>query len=194
MGVNDVLFIFYTGIGKTVKEKVCVHTSRDIRAIASQLVSVWVELFRKEKASKGLKLLRHQNPDLKSKSPLVSGKPPLRTHHNDSKGGSKVSANSSASTKKAVDETVEPKTKNYANSDVQPSNSQGSAGCRKDQDDDNHEVPMSEEEKAAFAAAEAASAAAIAAAKVFFLLSSSLSLLPAAHIFSYFMFYFTVNV
>nr|GEZ79804.1 lysine-specific histone demethylase 1 homolog 3 [Tanacetum cinerariifolium] len=35
-------------IGKTVKEKVCVHTNRDIRAIASQVVSVWVEIFRKE--------------------------------------------------------------------------------------------------------------------------------------------------
>ena len=32
-----------------MKEKVCVHTSRDIRAIASQLVSVWVEVFREKK-------------------------------------------------------------------------------------------------------------------------------------------------
>ncbi|KAL0360594.1 UNVERIFIED_CONTAM: Lysine-specific histone demethylase 13 [Sesamum radiatum] len=91
---NDLLAVRLSGVGKTVKEKVCVHTSRDIRAIASQLVSVWVELFRKEKASKGgLKLLRQSTTlDSKSKSPLVSGKPPLRTHHVDSKGSPKVSA------------------------------------------------------------------------------------------------------
>ncbi|KAL7117437.1 hypothetical protein ACP275_03G071500 [Erythranthe tilingii] len=78
---NDLLAVRLSGVGKTVKEKVCVHTSRDIRAIASQLVSVWVELFRKEKASKrGLKLLRQSaSLDLKSKSPPVFAKPPLCT-------------------------------------------------------------------------------------------------------------------
>ncbi|KAL0351795.1 UNVERIFIED_CONTAM: Lysine-specific histone demethylase 13 [Sesamum calycinum] len=108
---NDLLAVRLSGVGKTVKEKVCVHTSRDIRAIASQLVSVWVELFRKEKASKGgLKLLRQSTTlDSKSKSPLVSGKPPLRTHHVDSKGSPKVSASAAnqfpfpdASTKKSL--------------------------------------------------------------------------------------------
>ncbi|XP_056683808.1 lysine-specific histone demethylase 1 homolog 3-like [Spinacia oleracea] len=52
--------IFDLGIGKTVKEKVCVHTSRGIRSIASQLVNMWIEVFRKEKTTNGgLKLLRH---------------------------------------------------------------------------------------------------------------------------------------
>jgi lysine-specific histone demethylase 1 len=37
-------------VGKTVKEKVCVHTSRDIRAVAGQLVKLWIEVFRREKA------------------------------------------------------------------------------------------------------------------------------------------------
>jgi hypothetical protein len=37
-----------------VKEKVCVHTSRDIRAVAGQLVKLWIEVFRKEKATHGL--------------------------------------------------------------------------------------------------------------------------------------------
>lgn len=175
--------LFYLGVGKTVKEKVCVHTSRDIRAIASQLVSVWVELFRKEKASKrGLKLLRQSTSlDSKSKSPLNFGKPPLRTHHVDSKGSSKVSASaghqfpSGASTKKVVDETVEPGTRDQPKSDVQLSNphGHGSVRCEIVTEENSQEIPMSEEEKAAIAAAEAARAAAIAAAKVrlfFFLL------------------------
>ncbi|XP_020572869.1 lysine-specific histone demethylase 1 homolog 3 [Phalaenopsis equestris] len=56
---TDLLAVRLSGIGKTIKEKVCVHTSRDIRAIASQLVSMWIEVFRKEKAANGrLKLLR----------------------------------------------------------------------------------------------------------------------------------------
>nr|KYP46581.1 Lysine-specific histone demethylase 1 isogeny 1 [Cajanus cajan] len=50
---TDLLAVRLSGMGKTVKEKVCVHTSRDIRAIASQLVNVWLEVFRKEKASNG---------------------------------------------------------------------------------------------------------------------------------------------
>ncbi|XP_051138983.1 lysine-specific histone demethylase 1 homolog 3 [Andrographis paniculata] len=152
---NDLLAVRSSGIGKTVKEKVCVHTSRDIRAIASQLVSVWVELFRKEKSSKTLKLLRHQTGlDSKSKFSQHSGKPPIRTHSSDVK----------ASIKKAVDELGRSKTKVHIKSDVQPSNSHGSAQSKKEQEED-HEIPMSEEEKAAFAAAEAARAAAEAAAK-----------------------------
>ncbi|XVF73864.1 hypothetical protein PTKIN_Ptkin13bG0015700 [Pterospermum kingtungense] len=68
---TDLLAVRSSGIGKTVKEKVCVHTSRDIRAIASQLVNVWLEVFRKAKASSKRKL---------PKDP-ASGKPPLRSHH-----------------------------------------------------------------------------------------------------------------
>ncbi|KAL0438460.1 UNVERIFIED_CONTAM: Lysine-specific histone demethylase 13 [Sesamum latifolium] len=172
---NDLLAVRLSGVGKTVKEKVCVHTSRDIRAIASQLVSVWVELFRKEKASKGgLKLLRQSTTlDSKSKSPLVSGKPPLRTHHVDSKGSPKVSASavnqfpSSASTKKVINEPVKSDARIHPQSDIQLSNSHGSLGCSNVREEDNDEIPMSEEEKAAFAAAEAARAAAIAAAKAY---------------------------
>ncbi|KAL2249804.1 UNVERIFIED_CONTAM: Lysine-specific histone demethylase 1 [Sesamum indicum] len=172
---NDLLAVRLSGVGKTVKEKVCVHTSRDIRAIASQLVSVWVELFRKEKASKGgRKLLRQSTSlDSKSKSPLVSGKPPLRTHHVDSKGSPKVSASagnqfpSGASNKKVINEPVKSDTRIHPQSDVQLSNSHGSLGCSNVREEDNDDIPMSEEEKAAFAAAEAARAAAIAAAKAY---------------------------
>ncbi|KAL6524758.1 hypothetical protein OROMI_030351 [Orobanche minor] len=154
---NDLAAVRLSGVGKTVKQKVCVHTSRDIRAIAFQLVRVWVELFRKEKASRvGLKLLRHSNcHDLKIKSPLVSGKPPIRNV--ESKGSSKAFASaghqfhSGASTTKLVDD----QTKIHMNSSI---------GC-KNVMEDYQEIPMSEDEKAAFATAEAARAAAIAAAK-----------------------------
>lgn len=145
---NDLLAVRLSGIGKTVKEKVCVHTSRDIRAIASQLVSVWVELFRKEKASRGLKLLRQSTLDSKSKSLVVSGKPPLRL-----------------STKQLIDEPVQPGSRINPKSEVQLSNSNGSS--RNVMEEENHEVLLSEEEKAAFAAAEAARASAIAAAKAY---------------------------
>ncbi|KAL3639100.1 hypothetical protein CASFOL_017007 [Castilleja foliolosa] len=133
---NDLAAVRLSGVGKTVKQKVCVHTSRDIRAIAFQLVRVWVELFRKEKASKGgLKLLRQS-------STLVSGKPPLL------KGG--------LSTKKVVDDPVKSETRTDPKPEVHLSNAM---------EEDDHEIHISEEEKAAFAAAESAHAAAIAAAK-----------------------------
>ncbi|KAL1104177.1 hypothetical protein V6Z11_D04G049400 [Gossypium hirsutum] len=68
---TDLLAVRSSGIGKTVKEKICVHTSRDIRAIASQLVSVWLEVFRKAKASSKRKSLKD----------TASGKPPLHSQH-----------------------------------------------------------------------------------------------------------------
>ncbi|XP_022772687.1 lysine-specific histone demethylase 1 homolog 3-like isoform X2 [Durio zibethinus] len=68
---TDLLAVRSSGIGKTVKEKVCVHTSRDIRAIASQLVNVWLEVFRKAKASSKRKSLKDP----------ASGKPPLHSLH-----------------------------------------------------------------------------------------------------------------
>ncbi|GER57057.1 lysine-specific histone demethylase [Striga asiatica] len=136
---NDLAAVRLSGVGKTVKQKVCVHTSRDIRAIAFQLVRVWVELFRKEKASKGgLKLLRQSNSlDSKSKSPLAS------------KGGLKLhQLHSSTSNRKMDNDPIKSESRILPN-----------------MEEDGHEVPVSEEEKAAFAAAEAARAAAIAAAK-----------------------------
>ncbi|XP_073126597.1 lysine-specific histone demethylase 1 homolog 3 [Henckelia pumila] len=173
---TDLLAVRLSGVGKTVKEKVCVHTSRDIRAIASQLVNVWVELFRKDKASKGgLKLLRQSTTlDSKSKSSLVSGKPPRRTIHvaPESKGSSKVSASagpfpSSERTKKVVDKTMKSETRIDPKADVQFSCSHGSIGSRSVVEEKNQEIPISEEESAAIAAAEAAQAAAIAAAKAY---------------------------
>lgn len=169
---DSVLVIFYSGIGKTVKEKVCVHSSRDIRAVASQLVNVWIELFRKEKAANGgLKLLRQSTATDTSKSKHIAalGKPPIRNHPSavDSKRSSKVSlsagnhlavtVNKKLNVKPATLETI---------ADVEPSASQASVGRQNDTTEESQNFPMSDEEKAAFAAAEAARVAALAAAEV----------------------------
>ncbi|KAK1620724.1 hypothetical protein QYE76_026241 [Lolium multiflorum] len=39
---TDLLTVRLSGNGRTVKEKVCVQTSQDIRAIAHQLASMWI--------------------------------------------------------------------------------------------------------------------------------------------------------
>ncbi|KAK9165255.1 hypothetical protein Scep_000446 [Stephania cephalantha] len=169
---TDLLSVRLSGIGRTVKEKVCVHTSRDIRAMASQLVNVWIEVFRREKASNGgSKLLRQANTSdsWKSKSrDQTSGKQSRTTHgvtHNRGNAhvplppGKKSPPNTSC--KKANIKSVKLETLNDSRS--------------LDSKVDDVNVGMSEEEAAAFAAVEAARAAAVAAAEVC-LLSLSLSL------------------
>ncbi|KAL3372199.1 hypothetical protein AABB24_008644 [Solanum stoloniferum] len=171
---TDLLAVRLSGIGKTVKEKVCVHTSRDIRAVASQLVNVWIELFRKEKAANGgLKLLRQSTATDTSKSKHIAapGKPPIRNHPSavDGKRSSKVS--SSAGNHLAV--SVNNKKLNVRQATlgtipvVEPSTSQASVGRQNDTTEERQNFPMSEEEKAAFAAAEAARLAALAAAEAY---------------------------
>ncbi|KAJ0085775.1 hypothetical protein Patl1_09258 [Pistacia atlantica] len=143
---TDLLAVRLSGIGKTVKEKVCVHTSRDIRAIASQLVNVWLEVFRKGKTSGGgLKFSRQSNvvESLKRKSlkDPASGKPPLHSHHSglENKGSAGSHLISSANMRRE--------------------------NGRLDTEVEDRNFAMSEEEQAAFAAAEAARAAAEAAAR-----------------------------
>lgn len=172
MRLFSVLLTFFfvmlvVGIGKTVKEKVCVHTSRDIRAIASQLVNVWLEVFRKEKASSGgLKFSRQSGvvdtSRRKSSRDAGFGKPPLHTNHGalESRGNLQVSVShgshlsSSASAKKVNGKQVKVDSA-FANMlDVEVEET----------------AVMTEEEKAAFAAAEAAHAAALAAAEVCYVL------------------------
>lgn len=166
---TDLLAVRLSGIGKTVKEKVCVHTSRDIRAIASQLVSMWIEVFRKEKASNGgLKLLRQMTAVDSSKSNNRSlressstGKPPLRHHQveGDSIKGSHSSFSNANTFKKLnIRQNVKLETVSDLKSDF--NNSSISV-----ETEDEKNYIMSEEEVAAFAAAEAARAAALAAAK-----------------------------
>ncbi|CAN4122940.1 unnamed protein product [Withania somnifera] len=171
---TDLLAVRLSGIGKTVKEKVCVHTSRDIRAVASQLVNVWIELFRKEKAANGgLKLLRQSSATdtPKSKHMAAPGKPPIRSPPSavDSKRSSKVSSLSGNHLAVSVNNkklNVKPVTLGTI-PDVEPSVSQASVGRQNDTTEGRQNFPMSEEEKAAFAAAEAARVAALAAAEAY---------------------------
>lgn len=160
-----------------MKEKVCVHTSRDIRAIASQLVSVWLEVFRREKASNGgLKPLRQATALDSSKRKSVhnpaSGKPPLRTHSGGGGGGgletraclevpqsSGSHVHSNANVKKGNGKLVKVET-------LKDSTSHASLGSQDAEVEEESTYAMSEEELAALAAAEAAHAAARAAAEV----------------------------
>lgn len=136
----------------------CLHTSRDIRAVASQLVNVWIEVFRKQKASNGgLKLLRQSSVSESSKIKynLSSGKPPAP--HGAPPSHNKKGINSAK---------MENRTETKLN--IKVLNSQGSTGgYGTNMEEEKHYVP-SEEEKAILAAEEAARAAAIAAAKVGF--------------------------
>ncbi|CAI8600081.1 unnamed protein product [Vicia faba] len=148
---TDLLAVRSSGIGKTVKEKVCVHTSRDIRAIASQLVSVWLEVFRKEKASSGgRKLSRQANTVDISKRKSI----------ND------PASASIAHMKKSHGKQGNQQAANDLRRDVSSSKSQGSTGKIDTEMKDTH-CAMSEEKKAAIAAAEAARAKALAAAKAY---------------------------
>lgn len=161
-----------------MKEKVCVHTSRDIRAIASQLVNVWLEVFRKEKASNGgLKLRQGSAVDSarrKSlKDPLI-GKPPLHTHHGalENKGSLQVFASAgshlhlNANVKTVSGRAVKLEAANDSKLEF-TSRSQGPTDALDTEPEDSN-TAISEEERAAFAAAEAARAAALAAAEVCF--------------------------
>lgn len=158
---TDLLAVRLSGIGKTVKEKVCVHTSRDIRAIASQLVNVWLEVFRKEKASNGGSKFSRQSAAVdsakrKSIKDPASAKPPLHTNHGalGDRGSLQVSASngshlsSSANVKKVNGKVVKLESATSSKPDVD-------------------RAAMTEEEKAAIAAAEAARAAALAAVEVY---------------------------
>lgn len=142
-----------------MKEKVCVHTSRDIRAIASQLVSVWLEVFRKEKASNGrLKLFKQSttvdSSKRKSLKDPASGKPPLHSYHGglDNKGPAGSHLTSNANIRKENGKTMR--------LENMPHNSMGKLDSEVED-----KFAMSEEEQAAFAAAEAARATAEAAAR-----------------------------
>jgi len=178
------VFIYFlllgVGMGKTVKEKVCVHTSRDIRAIASQLVNVWLEVFRKEKASNGGLKLPKQTTVLdlskrKSAKDSALGKPPLGTYHGtiENKGGllNPTSAGSNspshAHMKKLQSKQGRQPAAYDSRHEVSSSKSKGSIDRVATEKEDSH-CAISEEEQAAIAAAEAARAKALAAAEVCF--------------------------
>jgi hypothetical protein len=91
------------GVGKTVKEKVWMHTSRDIRGVAGQLVKLWIEVFRREKAQGMIKSVKKScgsSPNITlgsqkvkvkdvQKSTMGAGKPVSATH-GDAKGRSSI--------------------------------------------------------------------------------------------------------
>ncbi|CAN0906448.1 Lysine-specific histone demethylase 1 homolog 3 [Linum grandiflorum] len=173
---TDLLAVRLSGIGKTVKEKVCVHTSRDIRAIASQLVSVWLEVFRREKASNRLKLSRQatalDSSRRKSVFNLLTGKPPLSSHFNgpENRGGLHLPVPSAASPllsgtnmKNVNGELV----KHEMKASGLKSRSQDSINKAGIEMKEQSKIALSKEEKAALAAAEAAQAAARAAAEAY---------------------------
>ncbi|KAK2660660.1 hypothetical protein Ddye_007193 [Dipteronia dyeriana] len=182
---TDLLAVRVSGIGKTVKEKVCVHTSRDIRAIASQLVSVWLEVFRKEKtSSSGLKSSRPSTGvDYSKRKPLKDpayGKPPLHSYGGlENKGAAGSHLPSVVNIKKENGKPVKLETMSH------------SFMGRLDKAED-HNFAMSEEEKVAFAAAEAArvaaeeatQAAAEATAKAFASSVPQLPKIPSFHKFA----------
>ncbi|XP_068639643.1 lysine-specific histone demethylase 1 homolog 3-like [Aristolochia californica] len=150
---TDLLAIRLSGIGRTVKEKVCVHTSRDIRAIASQLVNVWFEVFRKNKAANGWSKLPRQT----TASDLSKIK---------SKDLSSGSHSPSNTNNKKVDlKSVKLETVTDSKSEVNSTNSDRVPQSWDSKVEQN--VVMSEEEAAAIAAANAARAAAIAAAQAY---------------------------
>lgn len=166
------------------------HTSRDILVIASQLVSMWVELFHKGKAKNGaVKLLRQtiasESLKVRSKVP-ISGKPSqcMASEALDGKGNLQVPSTTrthspSRANNKKFDNRIaklEP---------LMDTNSESSCSQRIIQGTESK--LMSEEAAAAFGAAEAARAAVLKAAEVpLFLFLSSIR--------SYSVFSFSVNI
>ncbi|KAF3790826.1 Lysine-specific histone demethylase 1-like protein 3 [Nymphaea thermarum] len=154
------------GIGKTVKEKVVLHSSRDIRAVAGQLVNMWIEVFRREKSAHGWPKFSKQtsasdqpkNKDLITKKSMVKAK----TDAPEMQGNLVVpSSTGSYSPAHGSNKKVESK---LVKLESRAENSSTNMECRDLQD---HDAVMSEEEAAAFAAAEAARAAALAAAEAY---------------------------
>ncbi|CAN1127186.1 Lysine-specific histone demethylase 1 homolog 3 [Linum perenne] len=191
---TDLLAVRLSGIGKTVKEKVCVHTSRDIRAIASQLVSVWLEVFRREKASNRMKLSRQatalDSSRRKSVFNLLTGKPPLSNHLNgpENRGGlhfpvSTASPLLSDTNMKNVNGDL---VKHEMKASGLRSRSQDSISRVGIEMKEQSKVALSEEEKAALAAAESAQAAARAAAEAYAKCNAMLHLpkIPSFHKFA----------
>ncbi|CAI0435842.1 unnamed protein product [Linum tenue] len=186
---TDLLAVRLSGIGKTVREKVCVHTSRDIRAIASQLVSVWLEVFRRQKASNRLKLSRQasvlDSSKRKSVFNMLSGKPPLRSHQSalENRGSLHFPAPTASPCLKNVNGELV----NQGNKELGfESRSQDSVSIVGTEMKEQSKVAMSEEEKAAFAAAEAAQAAARAAAEAYAKCNTMMQLpkIPSFHKFA----------
>ncbi|KAG0572419.1 hypothetical protein KC19_VG093600 [Ceratodon purpureus] len=176
---TDLVSIRQSGVGKTVKEKVWMHTSRDIRGVAGQLVKLWIEVFRREKAQGMIKSAKKSfgsspNPTLGSQKvkvkdfhkcavgagklvPAVNGEAKCRSYILTAS----TSADSSAAQSK-VSHTEELRSDD-PNSLATPS----AERVRGDTQLGEVERPLSDLEIEAIAAAEQAHAAAAAAAKAY---------------------------
>lgn len=139
---------------------------------------MWLEVFRKEKASNGgLKLSRQAAAvDSFKRKPIrdpSSGKPPLHTFHGalEHKGSLQDSASTAshlplnANVKKVNGKAIKIEAVNSSKLEINSSRSRGSTG-RPDTKLEMNDFAMTEAERAAIAAAEAARAAALAAAEV----------------------------
>lgn len=138
---------------------------------------MWLEVFRKEKASNGgLKLSRQAAAvDSFKRKPIrdpSSGKPPLHTFHGalEHKGSLQDSASTANhlplnAVKKVNGKAIKIEAVNSSKLEINSSRSRGSTG-RPDTKLEVNNFAMTEAERAAIAAAEAARAAALAAAEV----------------------------
>eukprot|EP00250_Pteridium_aquilinum_P007360 c17097_g1_i1 orf=102-4427(+) len=157
---KDLSSVRQSGIGRTVKEKVVVHTSRDIRAVASQLVKLWVETFRKEKAVRGIaKPLRQSPSGFKSTvrmSKVKAKNIKLATLCVDSKDKEWSPVRHQASVRDNMESVA-----------VEVERKDSTAICSHTGHREQVFNPISDSEAAALAAAEAAQAAADAAAKAY---------------------------
>lgn len=158
---KDLASVRHSGIGRTVKEKVVVHTSRDIRAVASQLVTLWVETFRKEKAARGIAKPLWQSPCRSKRNIMVS-----KVKAKDKVSRADISANvcrHQASEKESTSQGC-----SYMESIAAEVERKDSiAICSYTAHQEQVFNPISDSEAAALAAAEAAQAAANAAAKAY---------------------------
>ncbi|XP_074575155.1 lysine-specific histone demethylase 1 homolog 3-like [Curcuma longa] len=165
---TDLVAVRLSGIGRTIKEKVCVHTSRDIRSVASQLVKMWVEVFRKEKAINGLKLLRQATGLELSKVRSKDGKSHLRASTDTSETRCNMQVRSSSG-------SHSPSKANNRKTDVAATKVESSMSLKSDvkslhfqrMEATKNSLAISEEEAVTFAAIESARAAALKAAKAY---------------------------
>ncbi|KAG0596231.1 hypothetical protein M758_UG235100 [Ceratodon purpureus] len=176
---TDLVSIRQSGVGKTVKEKVWMHTSRDIRGVAGQLVKLWIEVFRREKAQGMIKsakkssgsspnaTLGSQKVKVKDvqKSTMETGKSIPATH-----GQAKCRPPIQSLSPSAYTSTAQSKVLNreeLMSHDINGLANSSAEGVRVDTQSGEAERPLSDLEVEAIVAAEQAHAAAAAAAKAY---------------------------
>ncbi|XP_024369028.2 lysine-specific histone demethylase 1 homolog 3 [Physcomitrium patens] len=188
---TDLVSIRQSGVGKTVKEKVWMHTSRDIRAVASQLVKLWVEVFRREKAQGTIKSIRKSagsSPNAGAGHASAKAKDVQRCA---ASGGKLNVAGSGGSKFRASNQSASPSGESPSGGQSKASNveeprsdegvavgGQNAEGVWRGAESRNAERPLSELEVKAIVAAEEARAAAAAAAEAYAQVEAQRKALP----------------